>query len=228
MKLLCTLLLVLLTVLAGAKELTGKVVAIEGSATTQTKGKKSRKLQRGSSVFTNEMIHVQGDSKLQIRFTDGGLLNLIPNTKYQIHSYNYSENKTTNQYVGQIYTGGFRHLTGGISKTNPEQMTIRTPTATIGVRGTTFEVLILPNQAMTVGCELGQISLANPAGSITLGPSAHFQYSTISSISVRPEGLASRPANFSEKIFTSPGKGIETNPKGNAAPTPPPRIKGGC
>jgi hypothetical protein len=211
------------------KDMVGKVVAVDGTAKTTIKGRKERTLKRGSVIFTDEYIHVEGNSKLQIRFTDGGLLNLIPNSKYQIKSYSYTQNKSTNQYIGQVYKGGFRHLTGNIAKTNPSQVEVRTPTATIGVRGTVFEVLILPNLAMTVGCEFGQISVTNQAGTVDLGPSQPFQISTVTSPTLKPQGLSHRPNDFSEHIFASPPKGIETTPKGSPVNTAPPvRIKGGC
>lgn len=224
---LCCLLLFALDL--GAKEYIGKVVAVEGEATTKTKGKKKRKLTRGSAIFTDEIIQTQGASKLQIRFTDNSALNLIPNTKYQIQAYSYTDDKNSNQYVGQVFTGGFRHLTGNISKTNPDKVKVRTPTATIGVRGTIFEVLLLPNQAMTVGCTFGQISLSNPAGQIQLGPSEPFQFSTVSA-GAAPQGVSSRPANFNETIFTPPKiGGMETPDKPHSEEAPSPaRIRGGC
>jgi hypothetical protein len=214
---------------APAKEMAGKVVAVQGTATTSIKGRKDRQLKRGSVIFTDEYIHVEDSSKLQIRFTDGGLLNLIPNTKYQVKAYSYTDNRASNQYIGQIYQGGFRHLTGKIAKTNPERVQVQTPTATIGVRGTVFEVLILPNNVLTVGCQLGTVSVSNQAGTITIGPSAPFQVSTVASTTAQPRGLESRPMDFSEQLFSSPPKGIETTPSGSPVKQAPPvRIKGGC
>jgi hypothetical protein len=211
-----------------AKEVAGKVVDVEGQAKAKIKGRKDRKLGRGSVIFTDEVIQVEGSSKLQIRFTDGGLLNLIPNSKYQIQAYNYSTNKTSNQYIGQIFAGGFRQVSGQIAKNNPDRALVKTPTSTIGMRGTSFEVLVLSNNSVTVGCELGQISVTNAAGQITLGPSSPYQYSTISSTNTKPLGLKDRPANFNAQLFDSPARGIQTTSKGTDKLTPPVRIKGGC
>jgi hypothetical protein len=210
------------------KEVVGKVVDVEGQAKTKIKGRKDRKLGRGSVIFTDEVIQVAAASKLQIRFTDGGLLNLIPNSKYQIQAYNYSTNKTSNQYIGQIFAGGFRQISGEIVKNNPDKAMVKTPTSTIGMRGTSFEVLIQPNNSMIVGCETGQITVTNSAGSINLGPKSPYQYSTVSSKGTKPLGLQSRPANFSATLFDSPSRGIQTTSKGSGQLTPPVRLKGGC
>ncbi len=228
MKILLTLLLCFCTISGFTKTMAGKVVAVEGKATVAPKGKKNRKLARGSVIFTDEMIHVEGASKLQVRFTDGSLINLIPNTKYQINAYSYTNQTSSNQYIGQVFTGGFRHITGDIAKTNPDKVQVKTPTATIGVRGTSFEVLVTPNQGTIVGCELGQINLSTPTGSIALGPSAPFQFSTVSSPGARPEGLTARPPHFSEALFSSPSQGVPTTSQGHLGTAPAVRVKGGC
>jgi hypothetical protein len=50
---------------------------------------------------------------------------------------------SNNSFLLDLITGGLRSVTGLIGKTNPQGVRITTPTATVGVRGTDFELSLL-------------------------------------------------------------------------------------
>lgn len=77
---------------------------------------------------------------------DGALLAIRPNSQLLINSYRFSNNPQKakeDASIVQLLRGGLRAVTGLIGKQNPIGAQYRTTTATIGVRGTDFELTVL-------------------------------------------------------------------------------------
>lgn len=149
------------TLFAANEDAIGKVVAVEGKAEAN-----QRSLARGGSIFIADLVKVAADSKLQIRFTDGGILNLIALTEYRIDSYQFKQTGTDG-YTASLVKGGFRALSGTIGEENPDGVQVKTPVATIGIRGTIYEANIQDGQTF-FGCDNGAINVSNSAGQRTL------------------------------------------------------------
>jgi hypothetical protein len=199
---------------AYGREMVGKVVAVQGKAVAVFPEKKDRKLSSGSPVFSEETIMTSSSTKLQIRFTDGAILNLTPNSEYRVDAYSYGDKRKKDQYVATMIKGGFRHLTGGIAKNNPDDVEINTSVATMGVRGTVFEAL-LKDQSLFVGCEFGQIVVTTLDGKIFLGPESEYRFTTITTGQTTvPQGLSKKPKALENSVFSSPPNGIPTTPSG--------------
>ncbi len=62
-----------------------------------------------------------------------------PNSEMLIQQYKFKENAADNNMVLQLLRGGFRAITGLISKNSPDAARVLTKTATIGIRGTDFD-----------------------------------------------------------------------------------------
>lgn len=227
MKKLWTLLFLLCALSASARQRTGKVVAVEGSAKAGVSEKQERKLSRGSPIFTEEIIAVGRGSKVQIQFTDGALLNLTPKTAYRVNAYSYGDKRDRDQYSGELLKGGFRHLTGKIAKDNPDAVEIATPNATIGVRGTVIEALFTTKGELFIGCQHGLVSVSNTEGSLALGPLAPYQFLDVSNMDAPPQGLTTKPAALESVDFSSPSGGVPTTSTGFVE-TGGVTIQGGC
>jgi hypothetical protein len=209
MKKIWILLFLILTVTISAREMAGKVTSVEGDSHVKYRDRKDRTLVKGSPVFSEEKIIVGANSKLQIKFTDDAILNLIANTEYIVQDYSFENKKSKNIYLGEILKGGFRHLTGKIAKENPDAVTIKGPNVTIGIRGTLLQAFVR-NGTMFVGCEFGQITVASRQGMIVLGPTSRFQYSSISEHDLNPKGLTKIPPELQQQNFTPPPGGVST------------------
>lgn len=176
----------------------GKVIAVEGQAQAN-----ERSLTRGAAVFVSDVIKVAGSSKLQIRFTDGGVINLIELSEYRIDSYQF--NKTgSDGYSAELVKGGFRSLTGSIAKSNQDGYSVKTPVSTIGIRGTLFEVNIVDGVTYH-GVEKGAIVLKNSGGEETLHAG---QYLATDSPNVMGTPTTALPDALNPQLFTSPPGGI--------------------
>jgi hypothetical protein len=75
----------------------------------------------------------------RIKFIDNGEITLRPNTQFKIENFSYEAAKP--EADGAFFTllkGGLRSITGLLGKRNHDKFGLNTPTATIGIRGTTF------------------------------------------------------------------------------------------
>ena len=140
-------------------EQAGDVVLAQGDVTdTATDGSK-RVLKDGDDVFPGDSLVLGADSYLDIDFSDGGRILLRPNTSFQIQEYHFDPDAHPNADVNagqdllpptsapkpesaffRLVKGGLRAVDGLIGQTHHENYGIETPVATIGVRGTAFDV----------------------------------------------------------------------------------------
>lgn len=130
----------------------GKVLAVSSTGI-------QRELSRGSELEPGELINT-GNGRAQLRFTDGAMMSLQPQTEFRIDDYRYS-GKPDNQEKGffSLLRGGLRTITGLIGKGNRDNYKVSTSVATIGIRGTEYA-------ASFSGGEDGQLNLATGEGAI--------------------------------------------------------------
>ncbi len=91
------------------------------------------------SVFSGDKIETGPVGQAQIIFQDNTKLVVGPNSAMVIDAFVFDNNKTAKKFSINVVKGAFRFITGDSPK-NAYQIT--TPTATIGVRGTEFDIAI--------------------------------------------------------------------------------------
>ena len=96
-----------------------------------------------SEVQRGDTLSTQRDSYAQVRFSDGSLATLRPNTILRIDEYQFnSAAPQSDALVMRLLKGGLRTVTGLIGKRgNQDAYKIQTSTATIGIRGSSGETL---------------------------------------------------------------------------------------
>ncbi len=189
-----------------ALEAIGAVIALEGNALATTE-EADRPLQIDSPIYVGDTIKVGSSSRLQIRYSDGGLLNLIPDTEYKIKSYQYKKLFKKDHYFAELVKGGFRSLSGSIAKKNPQEYEVETPTSTLGLRGTTVEARIT-NGVVYFAVESGLAEIMNAGGSRLIGVGARSQYAVVYASNQSPEYLESRPKMLDLRNFAEPNRGF--------------------
>ena len=95
----------------------------------------------------NDEVHegdllATGNGEALIRFTDNALLTLRPQTRMVVTTYS-DQGEGKGNYAFSLLRGAFRAVTGLIGKVRPEAARFSTPTATIGIRGTDFELAVV-------------------------------------------------------------------------------------
>lgn len=173
----------------------GKVIMVTGTATaTDAQGVK-RTLQRRSDIHEQDVITTAANSRIQIRFIDNALLTLQPNSQINIREYQLAQmDSTENKVLMDLVEGGFRSLTGTIGKGTPEAYKVNTPTASIGIRGTLYSVLI-QGDTLLAGVWQGGISLNTPdGGQYNLGEDSAYRFARLSPTGLI--GLLAAPAEL--------------------------------
>ena len=102
-------------------------------------------LKRRSLIFEKDEIRVGEEGRAQFRMSDTAIISLQENSILQIKKYQYKEGSSANSALLELLQGGLRTITGAIGKNNKKAYELRTPLATIGIRGTDYEVEIVTN-----------------------------------------------------------------------------------
>lgn len=119
----------------------GEVVKLNGNVQTERGGARER-TSTGSPVRAGDIIHTQEQSEAVIKLTDGSVVAVRPSSSLDIAAYQYQQSKSSDGVAMQLIRGGMRVVTGLIGKANPSAYKVTTNTATVGIRGTDFEVIV--------------------------------------------------------------------------------------
>jgi FecR protein len=129
-----------------------------------------------SQVKSGESILTGKDSYVRIKQSDGGEIFLRPNTEFIIESYHFEESKPKDDnFIYRLIKGGLRTVTGLIGKRgNRDAYVARSVTATIGVRGTSFDIRVCQDDCGTLqngsyyALRSGSIEAKNELGSLVM------------------------------------------------------------
>lgn len=120
----------------------GVVEFSRGVGFAQQHGQMPRTLGKGLPVLEGDRLTLSEGAAAIVKLNDGTRMTLRPNSEVVVQQYQYQENASNNSMVMQLLRGGFRAITGLISKNSPNAARIRTATATVGIRGTDFDARI--------------------------------------------------------------------------------------
>jgi hypothetical protein len=150
------LLVCALTVNFAFAQTAGKVLLAVGDVSVARGGERIR-LVAGALVGAGDSVVTGADSYAQIRFSDDALVALKPDTEFRIERFNFTGKQDGSEAaVFRLVRGGFRTLTGQIGKLNRDQYQLLTTQATIGIRGTHYQVQICAaGQCRNRGAEVG-------------------------------------------------------------------------
>ncbi len=135
--------LCLLLAAAGASgQQAGEVEFSRGVGFAQTAGQTPRTLGKGLPLREGDRLTTADGALAIIKLDDGTRMTVRPNSELVLQQYRFKENAPDNSMLMQLVRGGFRAVTGLISKNAPNAARIQTHTATIGIRGTDFDARI--------------------------------------------------------------------------------------
>lgn len=100
---------------------------------------------KGAKILEGDTIVTGPNGNAQLLMADEALISLRPDSTLRLDAYRYAgrEDGSEKGILG-LLKGGFRTLTGLIGRTNKSNYLVRTPTATIGIRGTDHEPFFIP------------------------------------------------------------------------------------
>ena len=118
-----------------------KVVAADGSRRSAAQGGEFRE---GETIVTGP------NALAQLRTADGGLVSVRADTEMKLDKFAFAgENDKNAGFLVSLVKGGFRTITGLIGRANRDGYKVATPSATIGIRGTHYELVHVLPQAGT-------------------------------------------------------------------------------
>jgi len=118
---------------ASGQDTVGVTSAVNPQATGTPPQRPSRTLNIGLDMFRNERIVTGPEGKTQLLFVDGSALTIGPNSEVVLDEFVYDPASETGKLAMTATKGVFRLVGGKISKT--DTVTLKTPTATLGIRG---------------------------------------------------------------------------------------------
>ncbi len=155
---------------------------------------------KGTGVEMLDAIKTS-QGNIGIVFEDQTKVQITENSKLVIDEFVYDPaQKTGSKLAIRVAIGTVRYASGAIAKTNPQAVSITTPTATIGVRGTDFTtsvdelgrstIILLPScpkgwTSITKDCKTGEISVETQEGVVIMNQA--FQATTVASRETKPK-----------------------------------------
>lgn len=157
--------LMLFAVLAQAA--VSQIHTLSGTVSITYAGQAARAAQKGDRLESGTQVATGEKSFAMLRFEDGQIVALKSNSEFKVDAYRFNPKVDKDNQIGfTVSKGGLRAITGLIGKKNPDGFKLDTPTATIGIRGTTFDIHL--DGGTFIRVTDGKIFIANPTGSLDL------------------------------------------------------------
>jgi len=119
-----------------AQQAAGEVIVLRGSASAVSVTGATRSLERGAGVFQGDRIDTADGAVIAMEFTDGSTFQLGENASMSVDNYAFGQSAESDGFASSIFKGAFRFVSGLIAQRRSRGMGVRTPVATIGIRGT--------------------------------------------------------------------------------------------
>ena len=150
-----------------------------------------------------------GNGRMAISFLDVSVLRLTEHSKIVIDDFVFDPDPSRSRLALNMASGTARFLTGALGRINRENISIRTPTATIAIRGTDFTttvdeigrslVILLPNED---GSASGVITVETAASVVVLNQPFQATMTTVSEAApTRPVVLSNMTLGFIDNLL---------------------------
>ena len=120
----------------------GTVDAITGSAYIPDPSGKPVQIVSGQVIYEGQTISSGPDGEVHIVTEDGGMIAVRPDTVFRVDEYK-ADGDSADKIFMSLFKGAVRSITGWIGKYNSSAYRITTPSATVGVRGTDHETVVI-------------------------------------------------------------------------------------
>lgn len=184
----------------------GTVTDVKGTACSIERNKTKLNGAKGAEIESMD-AYVTGSCVSNITFKDDTKVKVTENSRLLIDDFVYDPKKSdAGKLALKVGMGSVRYASGQIAKNNPQQVDIKTPTASIAVRGTDFNmtvdetgqslVILLPSctdekevkqfELEENKCKVGKIEVSTLAGTVTLDQAFAGTYVFSASIAPTP------------------------------------------
>ena len=141
LSLLLLFVVLLATVVNASDESAGSLRKKKGDVLIERNGN-IVKAEDGSPVYPNDTVKTGGDGSVGIIFKDNSRISLGPNSRLDLKQFVFKPAQGQFSMVNKLTKGTASFVSGKMTKLSPESVILETPTSTIGVRGTTYNVKV--------------------------------------------------------------------------------------
>ncbi|NFV79340.1 LamG-like jellyroll fold domain-containing protein [Magnetospirillum aberrantis] len=143
----------------------GKVSVLHGKVMVRHADGTRSELKAGDEVFADDVIETGKDGSVGLTFADGTTFSLGSAGRMVLDDLVYDPLTHTGEGTIAVLQGQFTFVSGQIPKTAPDALTVKTPSMTVGIRGTagagnTQTVVLLAEQ----GGVAGELVITTPSG----------------------------------------------------------------
>ncbi len=122
-----------------------RVVRMRGDLTARDASGRSRILAEGGPVYPGDTVVTAERSIAILAFRDESKVTLASSTQFRVTDFVFDPKQPREgRFVANLLQGGLRAFTGLVGKAQPANVSFRTATATIGVRGTGMDIFVEP------------------------------------------------------------------------------------
>ena len=169
--------LILTTLPARSNTSIGDVTLSKGNSVIEREDKNEVQVEKDLDVFSYDTVKT-GKGQVAIEFLDDTRVDITQHSKLIIDEFVYDPNAKTGKLSLKATLGTVRYASGQIAKNSAQNISIKTPTATVSVRGTDFAmtideigsstIILLPSCDGNGNCFVGEISVESDAGQVIL------------------------------------------------------------
>lgn len=162
----------------GQQTQVGVSAAVRG-AVEVISGSRSRTPAGGEAMLLGDRVRTQTQSGMQVLLLDESVFTVGESNDLVIDRFVYDPDRGLGEIAARSTQGFLRFVSGGVGAIAPQNMSLTTPSATIGSRGTTFDVVVGP-EAVALAQAAGLIppgTVVDPATAVFVilrGPSSTY------------------------------------------------------
>ena len=164
----------------------GTVTAQQGPDAKLTRDKESLVASKGAELEMRDSIET-ANTKLNLTFEDDTKVAVTEQSKFVIDEFIYDPNERKGSLNMRVAMGTVRYASGNIAQNSRANVRLRTPTATISVRGTDFAMVVneigqslvtllpscpdfglIENKDDENNCPVGEITVSTDAGMVIM------------------------------------------------------------
>jgi hypothetical protein len=160
-----------LAALALAAPVAGTVVQLSGPLFAKKANGTVKALAVKSEVENGDTLVTEKNTYAMVKFIDNSEITLKPESSLTIENFSFDKDRQEGDKASfNLLKGGLRSVTGLLGKRNKEKFELKTPSATIGIRGTTFIAQYVPPPPGATSTPLPGVGPASGPGQAAPGP----------------------------------------------------------
>ena len=118
-----------------------QIKKVTGQAAVLRSGER-RPAKVGDVLFIKDVIETGSDGGIGITFIDNTVFSAGPSSQIALDEFQFDSNDFRGAMLADMRQGTLAVISGDIARSAPGAMKITTPTAILGVRGTTFAIQV--------------------------------------------------------------------------------------